>query len=174
MFKKKIGRRPIATKENIENIVFMEPNSGCWIWLLAMNKAGYGTIRSTLAHREVYRWFKGDFDESLDMMHLCHNPACVNPYHLRPGSRQENVQMSVDAGLWGNDMRSKIRKEYMEKRKVNGYFPGARGKLSEDQVREIRRLVDDPEARNKLADKYGVTPTAIRAISTKRVYRHVQ
>lgn len=43
-------------------------------------------------HRVMYAWWYGDTDQILD--HLCNNPPCVNPMHLRATTQRENVLRS--------------------------------------------------------------------------------
>ena len=40
----------------------------------------------------------GSIPDDLEIMHICHNPPCVNPAHLIAGTHSENMQMSVDDG----------------------------------------------------------------------------
>ena len=35
-------RRRIPIKERFERLYVPEPNSGCWLWLGAVNRSGYG------------------------------------------------------------------------------------------------------------------------------------
>jgi hypothetical protein len=163
----------IIFKENIEALVVREPMSGCWLWNRTYNKAGYGIAQGTLAHRIVYRWFKGDFDNKLDLMHLCHNTACVNPEHLQPGTRYENVMMSVRDGRWGNDKRSVALKRYIASKKDHHFFDPKRKKFSTEQVVGIRRLVDFGITKNMVAASLGVSTTLIRQICQRKVYAHV-
>lgn len=76
-----------------------EPNSGCWLWIGACDKTGYGRIVaarpnrvSMAAHRMSYEALIGKFDKSLDIDHLCRVRCCVNPDHLEPVTRQENLR----------------------------------------------------------------------------------
>jgi HNH endonuclease len=67
---------------------------GCWQWIGRTRDDGYGlfSIRRhrMLAHRFAYEWLVGQIPtDTLD--HLCRNPSCVNPSHLEPVSRGENV-----------------------------------------------------------------------------------
>ena len=68
---------------------------GCWVWLGSKQPAGYGqmTVDGKLrrAHRVSYELVKGRIPDGLDLDHLCHNPSCVNPNHLEPVTRRENL-----------------------------------------------------------------------------------
>lgn len=74
--------------------------SGCWIWMASCRPDGYGQIwtplvggrRSLLsAHRAVYELARGEIPEGLDLDHLCRVRRCVNPLHLEPVTRAENI-----------------------------------------------------------------------------------
>jgi Holliday junction resolvase len=68
--------------------------NGCWIWLKATQKHGYGITgrkgRSCLAHRAYYEMFHGQIPDDRVLDHLCRVPACVNPDHLEPVTIAEN------------------------------------------------------------------------------------
>lgn len=66
----------------------------CWIWTGGRQSAGYGRLSfgaRTLAHRAVYELLVGPIPEGLTLDHLCRVPLCVNPDHLEPVTRGENV-----------------------------------------------------------------------------------
>lgn len=66
----------------------------CWEWQ-SSKKYGYGQVRVDsklhLAHRLVYEALIGPIPEGLDIDHLCRNRACVNPLHMEPVTRRENL-----------------------------------------------------------------------------------
>ena len=67
----------------------------CWNWTGPMNQGGYGTFaigRSVqmLAHRHAWELLVGTIPQGKQLDHQCHNPACVNPDHLRAVSNKEN------------------------------------------------------------------------------------
>lgn len=70
-------------------------DSGCWIWKGSKDHGGYGWIhingRAIKAHRFAYETFVGPIPEGLEPDHLCRIRACVNPDHLEPVTRRENI-----------------------------------------------------------------------------------
>lgn len=66
----------------------------CWEFAGARGYRGHGQVKvdgaMRLAHRVVYEALVGPIPEGLELHHLCENPPCVNPTHLRPMTRQEH------------------------------------------------------------------------------------
>lgn len=68
----------------------------CWIWSGALQRAGYGSFwwdgKIRLAHRVAYEELVRPVPSHLQCDHLCRNRDCVNPGHIEPVTRQENVR----------------------------------------------------------------------------------
>jgi len=95
------GRPPIPIETSLLNKISPEPNSGCWLYLGALQRNGYARIRfngkTVIAHRVSYTIFKGEIPAGLELDHLCRVRCCVNPDHLEVVSRSINVSRGYDA-----------------------------------------------------------------------------
>ena len=71
-------------------------DSGCWGWTGAIDAEGYARFRwqgrNALAHRVAYEHCVSSVPKGLDLDHLCRNHPCVNPEHLEPVTRRENLR----------------------------------------------------------------------------------
>lgn len=130
--------------------------SGCWIYKGATDRRGYGRPCRMLfgggrkryyAHRRSYEIHKGPIPEGMLVLHKCDNPPCCNPEHLFLGTDADNV--------W-----DKMRK-------------GRHAcKLTEDQVREIKRLLPTTPQKD-LAKRFKISATMISSIYKGTRWGHI-
>lgn len=74
-----------------------ERESPCLEWRGCTNAYGYGVVRNhegkvLQVHRVAYEAVKGPIPDGLVLDHLCRNTVCMNPGHLEPVTRGENVR----------------------------------------------------------------------------------
>lgn len=75
----------------------VQKTDDCWLWT-GFKRSGYGLMhiernrkRSTWsAHRLSFYIHHGYIDDELSVLHSCDVPPCVNPEHLRLGTRADN------------------------------------------------------------------------------------
>ena len=88
--------KPIAIEKRFWKKVEVNNPFLCWEWIGARNNKGYGMFwdgRLRVASNVAYELAIGKMNKP-EIDHLCKNPGCVNPYHLEPVTRTENVRRS--------------------------------------------------------------------------------
>lgn len=137
----------------------------CWEWtghLGGGTNRGYGTFnvdyskrkspRACGAHR--FAWEVANsrpIPKGLRVLHRCDNPPCVNPGHLRLGTQADNMR----------DMVSKGRD-----RKAH--------KLTDGQVRELRRKRAAGALLEQLAAEFGVRISTVSRIASGKARKRVR
>lgn len=134
------------------------PN-GCWHYMGARDKWGYGDIsylrKHVQAHRLVWKLLRSDPGE-LDVLHKCNNPPCCNPDHLYLGTDMDNAADRIKAG-------TVLRGEALYN-----------AKLTEEIVRELRRNPPDKRGgRKRKAAELGITPHYLYQILIGRSWKHI-
>ena len=131
----------------------------CWWWIGGKDIKGYGIFwlkgKTQFAHRVsllLHNRIK-QFNSKLHVLHSCRNTGCVNPDHLREGTREEN---SADKIRDGTSLRGE-----------RCHF----SKLNWSSVSEIRKsdLTID-----KLALIHNVSKSTIRAVINGKTWINEQ
>ena len=76
-------QKPWTLNEIFENSI-PEPNTGCWLWLLSLNREGYprSSGKFLRAHRASWAIANGPIPDGKEIHHKCRMRSCVNPSHL--------------------------------------------------------------------------------------------
>jgi len=81
----------------LQDKIFIEPNSGCWLWMGGWTSNGYGMFRdlelkhNVSIHRFVFEFFGGIIPKGLQLDHGCRTRCCCNPLHLEAVTGRINV-----------------------------------------------------------------------------------
>ena len=115
----------------------------CWIWQGPKHVNGYGRIsvrgQRWYAHRLSWHIHHNKpIGKGQVIRHLCNQPLCVNPHHLRSGTQKQNM---LDMHLAG-------RQGYVRK-------------LNPQQITDIRAST---KTQAELARQYGVSRTTIHRV----------
>jgi HNH endonuclease len=97
---------------DIYSRIHPDPISGCWFWNGTHDTQGYSRARfptgssdPQYVHRIVYELERQSIPARLELDHLCRNPGCVNPDHLDPVTRRENLRRGIGAETSRKRMR---------------------------------------------------------------------
>lgn len=163
-----LGKLIQYRKKEFWKLVQMGPDDACWPWLgskyektkrhLPYGKAkafGYGST----AHRVAYLLYYGELPAGKDVCHKCDNPPCCNPDHLFLGDDFTNMQ----------DCKAKGRNR----------IPDAKGedcaaaKLTEVQVKDIRKLKAEGWTHAQIAEQFGICFQNSSLITLRKNWKHV-
>lgn len=114
-----------------------EKSEGCWIWRAGISVYGYGWFRPhglmecCNAHRVAFELYVGPIPKGKELDHLCRNRACVNPAHLEPVARIENIRRGFSSRFGNKCGRG-------HKRTAQNTFVAASGKRQCKECYKIR------------------------------------
>jgi hypothetical protein len=146
----------------------------CWVWTGTLRLDGYGHFKMKRklygAHRFFWMLRHGEIPKGLCVMHLCDRPLCVNPAHLRIGTSAENTadRHAKGRSASGDKNGSRTRPDRVRRGEENGCAI-----LTEDLVREIRRLVGTGLTRKEVGERLGIKAPTVYAVASRRLWRHV-
>jgi hypothetical protein len=144
--------------EWLRNHSTFKADTCCWDFNGAKNWNGYGEVRTKLqgrirAHRLSYQTYIGDLDPDLMVLHLCHRPICIAPWHLQLDTHQENMRQMVAAN-----------------RHVHGERAHS-AKLTEEEVAEIKALYGSQTCK-AMGDQFGVSAATVCLIGNGQRWKY--
>lgn len=152
--------------ERLKEKVEVDPRTACWNWTASLRPTGYGQMRylgtTELAHRVSWMLFRGPIPVAdnvygtLNVLHHCDNPKCVNPEHLYIGDQADNANDAVSRKRWG-------------KRGCIGEKHG-KAVLTDKNILVIRA---SSLSANQLAIKFKVSKSAIQHVLKRRSWKHI-
>lgn len=138
-------RKPM--RERFLSKVERRGDDECWPWVGCTNGVGYGQfmiashqgVDDVVGAHRVALFLETGYWPPADTRHLCHNSICVNPRHLIPGTRAQNMG---DMILAGRSLSGELQPNH---------------KLTWEKVREARQRHAEGAEPRELAIDYGVS-----------------
>lgn len=155
-----------APAEYLQTTVLGYKGQDCLIWPYSRNASGYATIyapkgETTIVSRSVCELTHGPCpSDKHEAAHSCGkgHEGCVNPNHL---SWKSSIENSDDKRCHGTFWRKSRGEAHVS------------AKLTENQVREIRQARGTITTA-QMAARYGVKPETIKAIYSRKTWKHVK
>jgi hypothetical protein len=150
----------MTVEERFMSKVLVDEKTNCWNWNGTL-RDGYGRFKANKkimnASRFSFEYYNEKILDGNVIMHICDNPKCVNPEHLKQGTHKDNAADKV----------SKNRHVYGEK--------AWQHKLTEKQVIEIKQKLKNPYIgiNNDLANFYSVNHRTISDIKLGKRWSHI-
>jgi hypothetical protein len=150
----------------------------CWHWSGKNWVGGYGRFfyrienrqHHILAHRLSYFLFYKINPVGKCVLHQCDNPKCVNPNHLFLGTHQDNMKdrnqkgrsSAVSGQVWHETHKNKKGEQLTQ------------AKLTDEAVREIRKLHGGGIKQRRIAEKFKVAEQTVYKILRGKTWCHVK
>ena len=88
---------------------YVRKGPDCWEWIGGRfkHRGNYGQFsiggrtskkRTRHAHRVSFELANGPIPKGQHILHICDNPPCVRPSHLRSGSNNDNIADKIQKG----------------------------------------------------------------------------
>ncbi len=140
----------------------------CVEWPGRRDENGYGwASRNRRAHRVAWEEANGQqIPLGMIVMHVCDNPPCVNPAHLKLGTVADNNRDRAEKGRSRGTFQSGPDHPATRRRGASHWC----AKLTDDDVRSIRRRCEAGETQTEVAADLGVHSATVSRI-VRRVWR---
>lgn len=122
-----------------------ERQGDCLVWTGVLTGDGYGRIsvggRQASVHRVAWELAFGEIPAGMEVDHVCHSRACVEPGHLRLATHAQNAaNRSGGHGLSGARGVHRDHQGWRTRVRKDGRDYGSRHRLLEDAIAEAEAL----------------------------------
>lgn len=180
---------PETSKRFWARVEIVDDETSCWLWLGGRYGRGYGSFpirpgKNVTASRFAYADKVGPIPEGKFVCHHCDVRLCVRPDHLFVGTQKDNIGDAVAKGRMqsGEQHWTKRMPERIPHGADTGGVKGApkrRGplngnaKLTDDDVREIRRLHASKTPLAEICARFGISKAQVSRIGTGKRWAHL-
>jgi len=93
-----------SLQDRLDFLSIPEPNTGCKIWIGAVNKQNYGKLtidgKSHQAHRVAMKCAGIELADDQLGLHRCDMTFCIEPSHLYAGTHKQNTADMMKRGRY--------------------------------------------------------------------------
>lgn len=162
----------------------VDKSGDCWIWTAGRSSENYGRFqinekgwrngrpvqKNVVAHRLAWELTNGPVSDDLVVMHICDNPPCCNPAHLRPGTQGENVRDCADKGRIASGERHGSRTKPERVMRGATHYKAT---IGEDEVHKIRAMAAEGMRACDISRSLGVKVNIVRNVRDGRSWKSV-
>lgn len=147
----------------------------CLIFQGYIDASGYGSdwvnAKPESSHRAAWIRTNGPIPNGLFVLHRCDVKACANPEHLFLGTQKDNVadMYAKGRGQLGETHWTRAKPNRVARGEDNGF-----SKLTEDQARQIKRLINQGEFTfTEIGGRFDISRYTVGLIARGKRWRHV-
>lgn len=162
----------------------VDKSGDCWTWTAGRSSLNYGRFqinekgwrngrpvqKHVIAHRLAWELTHGPVSDDLVVMHICDNPPCCNPAHLRPGTQGENVRDCAGKGRIASGDRHGSRTKPERVMRGETHYKAT---IGEDEVHKIRAMATEGMRACDISRSLGVKVNIVRDVRDGRSWKSV-
>ena len=163
--------RPSLTDRFWTNVT---KTDNCWLWTGWIRRDGYGSVsirnKHFAAHRVSWTLANGPIPDGLWVLHHCDVRVCVRPTHLYLGTREQNTSDAIVRHRFKSGAEAHFRAHPEIVPKGERHWAA---KLTDDDVRLIRKRVASGEKQIDLQREFGLSSGTVSLVVHRKRWAHV-
>jgi hypothetical protein len=144
--------------------IVSEDLGACWVWIGAHDSYGYGRFtylgERIQAHRYSYIKYIGPIKKIDNILHRCDFPPCVNPKHLRLGTKRDNLLDAL------------TKKRHFVPTPPKGE-KHSHARLTNIQIIKIRERYSNGDSVKDISKDFSINQSTISRIVNRRTWNHI-